>query len=129
MAAMLKLCPKEIQDMVELRWDEIGEEYEKLRDRVIGWATTRAEKKGGPVPMDVDGVEKEGERRKEDEENEGGWEANAVSMTTRCYNCQGYGHTSWQCPSKGGKGDKGGGKGNEKGKGGVGGKGWQGKGW
>ena len=27
MSAMLKLCLKEIQDMVELRWDEIGEEY------------------------------------------------------------------------------------------------------
>ena len=25
MAAILKLCPKEIQDMVELRWDEVGE--------------------------------------------------------------------------------------------------------
>ena len=24
MSAMLKLCPKEIQDMVELRWDEVG---------------------------------------------------------------------------------------------------------
>ena len=36
MAAMLKLCPKKIQDMVELRWDEIGEEYQVLRERVIG---------------------------------------------------------------------------------------------
>ena len=53
MSAMLKLCPKEIVDMVELRWDEIGEEYERLKDRVIGWATTKAEKRGGPVPMDV----------------------------------------------------------------------------
>ncbi len=59
MAAMLKLCPKEIQDMVELRWDEVGEKYETLKDRVVGWATTRTEKKGGPVPMDVDEVEEE----------------------------------------------------------------------
>ena len=57
MAAMLKLCPKEIQDMVELRWDEIGEEYQVLRERVIGWATTKTEKRGGAVPMDVDGVD------------------------------------------------------------------------
>ena len=129
MAAMLKLCPKEIQDMVELRWDEIGEEYEKLRDRVIGWATTRAEKKGGPVPMDVDGVDKGGEKDEENDEDEY-WDTNAVTASTQCYNCQGYGHTSWQCPSKGkGKGGKGGGKGSDKGKGGVGGKGWQGKGW
>ena len=129
MAAMLKLCPKEIQDMVELRWDEIGEEYEKLRDRVIGWATTRAEKKGGPVPMDVDGVDKGNEKDEENEEEEY-WDTNAVTASTQCYNCQGYGHTSWQCPSKGkGEGGKGGGKGSDKGKGGVGGKGWQGKGW
>ena len=47
MAAMLKLCPKEIQEMVELRWDEVGEKYETLKDRVIGWATTRTEKKRG----------------------------------------------------------------------------------
>ena len=56
MAAMLKLCPKEIQATVELRWGEIGEEYEKLKDRVIGWATTKAEKRGGPVPMEGDGL-------------------------------------------------------------------------
>ena len=29
---MLKLCPKEIQDMVELRWDEVGEKYEVCKD-------------------------------------------------------------------------------------------------
>jgi IS5 family transposase len=31
--------------MVELRWDEVGEKYETLKDRVVGWATTRTEKK------------------------------------------------------------------------------------
>ena len=53
MGAMLKLCPKEIQDMVELRWDEIGERYEVLKERVIGWATTKSEKSGGCVPMEL----------------------------------------------------------------------------
>ena len=66
MAAMLKLCPKEIQDMVELRWDDIGEEYDKLKDRVVGWATTRAEKKGGAVPMEVGAIDKK--KSEEDEE-------------------------------------------------------------
>ena len=63
-AAMLKLCHKEIQAMVELRWDEVGEKYEVCKDRVIGWATTKAEKtptRGGAVPMDVDGVAAGGE--------------------------------------------------------------------
>ena len=124
MAAMLKLCPKEIQEMVELRWDEVGEKYETLKDRVIGWATTRTEKKGGAVPMDLDAVEEE------EEEEENWWgEVAAVYPTTKCYYCQGFGHMARECPKKGkGKGDKGKGKGNEKGKGGDGGKGWYGKG-
>jgi hypothetical protein len=101
MAAMLKICPKEIADMVELRWDEIGEEYEKLKDRVIGWATTKAEKKGGPVPMDVDRIDER------NEEDDGGWgeDIDAVYPTTKCYYCQGYGHMARECPMKGkGKG-------------------------
>ena len=39
MAAMLMMCPKEIQDMVELGWGEIGVEYTVLRERAIGRAT------------------------------------------------------------------------------------------
>ena len=37
MSAMLKLCPKEIQDMVELRWDEIGDKSGVLSDRAATW--------------------------------------------------------------------------------------------
>ena len=132
MAAMLKLCPKEIADMVDLRWDEIGEEYGKLKDRVIGWATTKAEKKGGPTPMEIDGVD--GKEREDEEEWWG--DIDAVYPTTRCYFCQGFGHMARECPAKGkGKGKKGGGKGGEKGKGVFGGKGgygkggWDGGGW
>ena len=41
-----------------------------------------------------------------------GGEIGAVYPTTKCYNCQGYGHMARECPQKGkGKGDmKGGGK-------------------
>ena len=83
MVAMLNLCPKEIADMVELRWDEIGEEYEKLKDRVIGWATTKAERKSGPVPMEV-GEIRDGS---EEEESVDWWEIDNVYPSTKCYNC------------------------------------------
>ena len=66
MAAMLKMWPKEIQDMVERRWDEIGAECRVLRERVIGWAMTKMEKRGGAVPMDV------GRLAEVDEEDWGG---------------------------------------------------------
>ena len=115
MSAMLKLCPKEIQDMVELRWDEISK-FEVLKERVIGWANTKAER-GGPVPMDVGWLEEEGGGGEEAdwrgcEVCYDGGEIGAVYPTTKCYNCQGYGHMARECPQKGkGKGDmKGGGK-------------------
>ena len=60
MAALLKLCPKEVQDQVDMVWDDIGERYEVLKEKVIGWSKSRAEKKGGSVPMYIDGAE-EGE--------------------------------------------------------------------
>ena len=129
MAAMLKLCPKEIQDMVDLRWDEVGEKYEVLKDRVIGWATTKAEGKGGgAVPMDVDGLEEGGDGWDDEWGDDGGGTIGAVYPTTKCYFCQGFGHMARECPQKGkGKG-KDGGKGGGKGKGGFEVKG-MGKGW
>ena len=66
-----------------MRWDEIGEEYQKLKDRVIGWASTKAEKRGGPVPMEVGGIEDHGA----EDESEDWWEVDYVYPTTKCYNC------------------------------------------
>ena len=117
--------------MVELRWDEIGEEYRVLKDRVIGWANTKAEKKGGAVPMEVDGLDEGGgEAWEEDWGDDGGGTIGAVYPNTRCYFCQGFGHMARECPQKGkgkgkdgGRGGKGKGGGFETKGGGKGGKG------
>ena len=53
MAALQALCPKEIKELLDLQWDEIGEDYLKMRGKVVAWATNRAEKKSGPVPMEI----------------------------------------------------------------------------
>ena len=53
MAAMHMLCPKEIKEVLDVHWDEIGEDYEKMKAKVVAWATNRAKKKGGPVPMKI----------------------------------------------------------------------------
>jgi hypothetical protein len=116
MAALMKMCPKEIKKMIDLSWDAIDEKYTVMRDKVMTWAMNKAEEMGGPVPMDVGGVDGEWD---DDGWDEGG-EAEAVDAvypTTRCYHCQGYGHMARECPRKGkGKGDmKGGGKGMTKG--------------
>ena len=107
MSSMLKLCPKEIQEMVELMWDEIGEEYRALKDWMIGWANTKVEK-GGPVSREVGWLEDEGGGDGEAdwrgcEVCDGGGGIGAVYPNTRCYNCQGFGHMARECPQKGKK--------------------------
>ena len=119
MAAMLRICPENIVEMVENRWDELGENYEAMKERVIGWANNKAYKKsdrgGGPVPMDVDNVTTKEEEWEDwnGEEYYGGGMVAAVYPSTKCFNCQGFGHMARECPN----GQKGKGKGAEKGKG------------
>jgi len=57
MAALMKMCPKEIKHNIELSWDTIDEKYSVMREKVIMWATNAAEKMGEPVAMDVGCVE------------------------------------------------------------------------
>ena len=62
MAALMKMCPKEIRKMIDLSWDSIDEKYNVMRDKVMTWAVNKAEE-GGPVPMDAgDVVPEEGWR-------------------------------------------------------------------
>ena len=115
MAALMRMCPKEIKHNIELSWDAIDEKYSVMREKVVMWATNAAEKAGGAVAMDVGGVNA-GYGEEEAWEEGGGWDhegVDAVFPTTRCYACQGYGHMARECPVKG-KG-KGGFKGAPKG--------------
>ncbi len=61
MAALMEIVPKNIQDQLLMRMDEIGENYEALREKLIQYATNKMEqvrrgKSGGTVAMEVDEV-------------------------------------------------------------------------
>ena len=45
MAALMKMCPMEINHNIELSWDTIDEKYTVRREKVVMWAT-HAEEKG-----------------------------------------------------------------------------------
>ena len=49
MAALMKMCPKEIKHNIELSWDTIDEKYSVMREKVVMWATNAAEEEGGTV--------------------------------------------------------------------------------
>jgi len=111
MAALMKMCPKEIKSMIDINWDTIQERYEVMREKVVVWATNALEKQGGAVPMDTGGVDGDWDGGGWEEEwQEGKDEVAPVYPNTRCYHCQGYGHMARECPQKGK------GKGGEKGK-------------
>jgi len=119
MSALLEICPKELKDQMLIRLDEIGENYEALKAKVICYATNKVEqfRGGGPTPMEIDNVWQDeiGEEWQD--------EIGEVWASTRCYECGGYGHMARTCPTKGGKGGKSKGKGKDGGKDGGKGKG------
>ena len=57
MAALMKMCPKEIKKMIDLSWDTIDEKFTVMRDKMMTWAMNKAEEIGGAVSMDVGGVD------------------------------------------------------------------------
>ena len=95
-----------------MRLDEIGENHEILKAKIISYTTNKAEQaRGGQeettVPMEPDDVSGS-ELHGEDWDN-----VDEVRRETRCYNCGMLGHVAKDCRMKG----KGKGKGRDEGKG------------
>ena len=69
--------------------DEIGEDYEKLKAKVVASVSNKVEQQG-PVPMDVGKVE-----AGYGEEN--AYDMDGVRHDIVCYSCGGCGHISQFC--------------------------------
>ena len=121
MSALLEICPQDLKEQMLMRLDEIGEDYEALKHKILTYATNKIEqtKGGGPVPMDVDHVNDYYDYK------DGEWEESidGVWPSTQCYECGGYGHMARNCPHVTSKGGKAKGKGKDGGKAGAKGKG------
>ena len=125
MAALMELCPADVQDMVYQTIDDVHEDYERLKQKILSWVSNKMSIRSGRVPMDIGRVDG----------GDSTFEVNAIGNSSQCYNCGGWRHASRECPSdrgaKGGKakgkvnrldkgvgkGGKGGGDGGTKGKG------------
>ena len=92
MSAVLQLCPKDVNDTLELRLDEL-DTYDKLKHCIISYTTNKSERTRGEggggraqgvVPMDVDKVE-----YLEDGEEDWNWEDIDAIQTRYCYQCGG----------------------------------------
>ena len=89
MAAFLELCPKEVKDQMFQRMDEIGQNYEVLREKVLSYTANKVEHtRGGAVPMEVDNVEDE----EIVEDIDGAW------RDVICHRCGERGHIARDCP-------------------------------
>ena len=106
MAAFLELCPDEVQDVIFQNIEEIGEDYNKLKNRVVSWVGNKVQSRSNPVPMDIGNVQDQEEIYEE-------VDVDAIGSSMQCFNCQGWGHSARNCPSH--KATKGGGKGGNKG--------------
>ena len=125
MAALIELCPADVQDMVYQTIDDFHEDYERLKQKILSWVSNKMSIRSGLVPMDIGRVDG----------RDSTFEVDAIGNSSQCYNCGGWEHASRECPSdrdaKGGEAkgkvkglDKGVGKGGKGGGDGVT-KGWQ----
>ena len=86
MSALVEICPKDVKEQMLLRLDEVGENYENLKVKVISYTSNKAEQSRGQketaVPMELDYVS--GSEMYEEEQ----WDdVDEVRRDRRCYHC------------------------------------------
>ena len=111
MSALLEICTKDVKEQMLMRLDEIGENCENLKAKVVSYTTNKAEQaRGGQketaVPMELDNVS--GSELYDDV-----WDdVDEVRGDERCHNCGMMGHFAKDCSTRG----EGKGKGRDEGK-------------
>ena len=87
MAALMELCPSEVQDMIYQNV-EVKEDYDKLKQKIVTWTSSKVAKEG--VPMDIGRV---GWHDDHDHDHDD-YEISAIGQHTQCYSCSCWEHMS-----------------------------------
>ena len=100
MSGLLEIRPKEVKEQMKMRLDEIGENYETLRAKVVSYTTNEAEhnrggKKEAFVPMEVDHV------TGSESESEAATDVYEVRGGLVCYDCGNVRHLARDCRQTG----------------------------
>ncbi len=72
--AFMELCSRDVREIIFQSIDEIGEDDEKLKHKVLAWVSNRIAASQMPVPMDVGNVERPWKQEEEEgrkKKNEG----------------------------------------------------------